>query len=92
MTDLDALRTFAWGALTMACLVAGLYFLRFWRDTRDRLFLFFAAAFWVFSLSWIALVVFQPGDDSRHYAFLFRLGAFLLIIIGIYDKNRARPP
>jgi hypothetical protein len=30
------------GAIAMASLVAALFFLRFWRDTKDRLFLFFS--------------------------------------------------
>ena len=29
------------GALTMGYLVAGLFFYRFWRESRDRLFLLF---------------------------------------------------
>ena len=39
--------TFLWGASALGCWVIGLFFLRFWRNTRDRLFAFFAAAFWV---------------------------------------------
>ena len=33
------------GAITLGFLVAALFFLRFWRRTRDNLFLAFAAAF-----------------------------------------------
>ena len=33
------------GAIMMGYLVAGLFFLRFWQETRDRLFLIFAVAF-----------------------------------------------
>lgn len=83
---------FLWGALAMASWVAGLFFLQFWRTTRDRLFLFFCLAFWAFSLTWVGLAVVQPDSESRHYTYLFRLLAFVLIIVGIVDKNRKRPP
>jgi hypothetical protein len=82
---------FVWGALAMSCWVVGLFFLRFWRSTRDRLFLFFCLAFWAFSLTWVGLAVLHPGMESRHYFYMFRLAAFVLIIAGIIDKNRRRP-
>ena len=85
------MNSFLWGALAMACWIAGLFFLKSWRVTRDRLFLFFCLAFWVFSLSWIGLGVIQPTTETRHYVYVFRLVAFVLIIVGIVDKNR-RPP
>jgi Family of unknown function (DUF5985) len=49
---------------------------------------FFAAAFAVFALNWIGLGVADPDNETLHYAYLTRLGAFLLILIGIIDKNR----
>src|SRR5262245_60048104 len=36
---------------------AGLFFFRFWRDTRDRLFLLFGTAFWLLSLTWVLLAL-----------------------------------
>ena len=33
------------GAIVMGYAVAGLFFIRFWRQTRDRLFLIFAVSF-----------------------------------------------
>jgi hypothetical protein len=79
---------FLWGASAMGCWVAGLFFLRFWRGTRDRLFALFAASFWVLGASWLVLAVAQPSDETRHYAYLIRLVAFLLIAVAIVDKNR----
>ena len=49
MHSVPGLLPFLHGAIAMGFAVAGLYFLRFWRDTGDRLFAFFAAAFWVFA-------------------------------------------
>jgi hypothetical protein len=82
---------FLWGALAATCGVAGLLFLRSWRTGRDRLLLVFAIAFWVFALNWVALAVLRPADESRHYVYLIRLAAYLLLIAGVVDKNR-RPP
>jgi hypothetical protein len=79
------------GAVTMGYAVAGLFFLRFWRETRDRLFLIFAGAFWLLGLQRLALA-FTPDmieDDTGLY--LVRLFAFLLILAAIVDKNSSNP-
>ena len=44
------LSNFLSGAITMGFLAGGLFFLRFWRETRDQLFLTFAVAFWLLGL------------------------------------------
>ncbi len=79
---------FLWGALAMGCWVAGLCFFRFWRVTRERLFLFLGSAFWVLVLNWTGLAFVPREDETRHYVFVLRLIAFVLIIVGIIDKNR----
>ena len=79
---------FLWGMLAMAALVAALLFLRLWRTGGDRLLLFFAAAFTLFALNWVGLGISNPEYETLHYAYLLRLGAFVLIIVGIVDKNR----
>jgi hypothetical protein len=68
--------------------VVGLFFLRFWRETSDRLFAFFGAAFWLLSISWLLLAFFSPTDETRPYIYAVRLVAFCLIIAGTIDKNR----
>lgn len=73
-----------------AALVAGLFFTRFWRTTGDRLFAFFGAAFFLMSLSWVLLGLYSPTDETRPYVYAIRLLAFLLIIVGIIEKNRTR--
>jgi hypothetical protein len=80
---------FIYGALTMSCLIAGLFFLRFWRKTGDRLLLMFALAFWLLGASWLGLT-FVNGDEARVGIYSLRLVAFLLIIAAIVDKNRVR--
>jgi hypothetical protein len=76
------------GAIAMGFAIAGLYFLRFWRDTRDRLFVFFAAAFWVLALERVGLLYVGPDEAARATVYLARLAGFSLIIVGIVDKNR----
>lgn len=76
------------GALTLASAVASLFFLRFWRDSRDRLFLFFSCAFLALASNWLVLALAPHLPETLPSAFLPRLLAFLLIIAGIIDKNR----
>jgi hypothetical protein len=73
-----------------AAAAAGLFFFRFWRESRDRLFAFFGAAFWVLALSWALLALIDPSDETRPYVYAIRLVAFLLMIVGMVDKNRSR--
>lgn len=79
---------FLWGALVMVNVTAGLFFLRFHRETRDRLFALFGGAFFAFAANYLVLALLQPSREERHYAYFIRLLAFGLIIAGILDKNR----
>jgi len=74
------------GALAMACLVAAMFFFRFFRDTRDRLFCWFGLSFLIEGLnrSLAALEVFT-ADDPLYYG--IRLGAYALILWAIVEKN-----
>ena len=73
-----------------AAVAAGLFFFRFWRESRDRLFAFFGAAFWVLAVSWVLLALINPSDETRPYVYAIRLVAFLLLIVGMIDKNRSQ--
>ena len=85
---MQILHPFLFGVLTAAALTAALIFLRFWKLTRDRLFVFFAAAFVSLALNWLALAMTDPSSEDRYYVFLLRLVAFGFILVGIVDKNR----
>jgi hypothetical protein len=76
------------GAIAMGCWSAGLFFLRFQRQTRDRLFWFFATAFWVLAAERVGLLYAGPDEAARATVYIARLIGFLLIILGIVDKNR----
>jgi hypothetical protein len=79
------------GALTLACFLVGVKFLKFWRSSRDRFFLWFAAAFWVFAVGWGIRAFGATSSEDAHYVYVPRLLAFLLIIAAILDKNRKAP-
>lgn len=79
---------FMLGGLVMACCVAGLFFLRFWRKTRDRLFAMFAISFWILGLNWLALAFIQQ-EEQKTILYAVRLLAFGLILFAIIDKNRS---
>lgn len=80
------------GALTMGYFVAGLFFLRFWSGTRDRLFLFFTASFWLLALQRVALATLGEAFEDRSGFYIVRLLAYILILVAIFDKNRTRTP
>ena len=88
----DTLTTLVSGAMVMAYFTAGLFFLRFWKDTRDRLFGSFAAAFFLLALQRALLTVLVNDRESTVGLMLYgiRLLAFLLILWAIIDKNRSR--
>lgn len=78
------------GAIAMASTIIALFFLRFWRSTGDRFFLFFALSFFIEALSRVFLApVAQSTDDAPMY-YLIRLLSYALIVFAILDKNRPR--
>ena len=78
------------GAIAMASLIASLFFLRFWRDTRDSFFLFFAASFLLEALNRAALGLSPDPNEGSPLFYFVRLISFLLILIAIVHKNRAK--
>jgi hypothetical protein len=80
---------FLGGAVTAGFIIAGLFFLRFWRRTRDGLFLAFAAAFALLGIAQAAVTLSDMPIEERSPLFLLRLTAFGLIIFSILWKNRA---
>jgi len=86
----DSTLMFVYGAITVLATVTGLFFLRYWWLHRDRLFAWFAAAFWCLAISWGVRVTTAVRDENSAVVYLLRLAAYLLIIVAIVDKNRSR--
>ena len=75
------------GAVTLGFFVAAGFFLRFWRRTRDRLFLAFAAAFVLLAVNQALAALLGAGDELTPYAYLLRVLGFMLILYAVIDKN-----
>lgn len=80
------------GALAMGFGTAAVYFLRFWRETHDRLFALFALAFAVMAANRVQLALATLRGSHREELYWIRVVAFALIIVAILDKNRTRKP
>lgn len=74
-------------AIVLGSWAIALFFLRFWKGTRERLFACFALSFFIFGVERIVLLITMPEHSPRIY--LIRLTAFLVLLYGIYEKNRS---
>lgn len=75
------------GAVTAGYLVAGGFFWRFFRKTRDRLFAAFAAAFVLFALNQALVGLFQVATEPESLVYVLRILGFVVILAAILDKN-----
>ena len=76
------------GAVSFGCFVCALLFLRFWRRTRDELFVAFALAFGLLGIGQAIVGLAKLPTEERGSLYLFRLAAFAVIIFAILRKNR----
>jgi len=81
---------FLLGIIVCASLVAGTYFLKFWRKTRDVLFLAFGMAFLIEGLNRAASLLLEEPSRGHVALYLLRLLCYLLILGAIINKNRRR--
>ena len=84
---MNTFNLFLLGAITMGLLTAGLYFLKFWYQTQDKLFLVFALSFFVEALNRTILAMTPNPREGEPVFYLIRLLAFVLIFAGIVHKN-----
>jgi hypothetical protein len=78
---------FLMGANTIAFVVAALFFLRFWRRTRDFLFVAFSIAFLLLAANQGLVALSQIPREDQGWFYLLRLAGFSLLIIAIVAKN-----
>jgi Family of unknown function (DUF5985) len=81
------LESFLLGVIATSSLTAGAFFLKFWKKTRDSLFLAFGLAFVVEGLNRCAVLLLANPSEGSPYIYLVRLLAFLLILAAILRKN-----
>jgi hypothetical protein len=86
------LNDFLGGAIVMGFSVAALLFLKFWRRTREGIFLAFAASFLLLGLTQALLTLGAFYTEERSWLYLVRLAAFLLILFALWWQNRRRSP
>lgn len=78
---------FLLGVIATSSITAGVFFLRFWRHTRDPLFLSFAVAFIVEGLNRVAVLFLSRPNEGSPIVYVVRLCVFLLILAAILRKN-----
>lgn len=75
---------------------SGIFFLKLWKASHDRFFMFFAVACWLLSIERV-VSLFVHGSfnaldahqtDSSSWVYVIRLFAFTMILIAIVEKNR----
>ena len=84
------MNAFLLGAIAMASGIAGLIFLKLWQESRDRLYLLFACAFWIEALGRGARAFLADPLEATALLVAFRIAAYGLILIAIVDKNTRR--
>lgn len=82
---------FLLGVIVTASLTAAGFFWRFWRQTRDGLFLAFSAAFAIEGVNRMAFLLVDKPNEGSPAIYLVRLVAFLLLLGAIIAKNRGTP-
>jgi hypothetical protein len=79
---------FLLGVIVTASFTAAMFFLKFWRQTRDLLFLGFAAAFGIEGLNRAVRLLGENPSEANPATYVVRLIAFLLLLAAIVHKNR----
>lgn len=84
----DATNQMLTGAIAISSFLVGLFFFRFWRNSRDRFFLLFALSFWIEAVDRVALGLLQGASESQPLFYRGRVLAYGLIVVAIWQKNR----
>lgn len=76
------------GGVMALSLVATIFFARFRARTGERLFTVFAIVFGLLTIERCALLFVGGPGETRGWMYLIRFAAYLILVIGIVDKNR----
>lgn len=82
-----ALVPFLAGVTTAGFAVAGLFFLRFWKRTRDVLFGAFGLCFFLLAAHQTLITLAQIPEEYQSWAYLLKAAAFIVLILAIVRKN-----
>jgi hypothetical protein len=81
------IESFLLGVIATSSFTAGMFFLKFWKQTHDSLFLAFGAAFLIEALNRCAILFVDKPSEGSPATYIVRLFAFLLILGAILRKN-----
>jgi uncharacterized membrane protein YoaK (UPF0700 family) len=84
---MQRVESFMAGMAMMGFIIAGLFFFRFWSRTRDRLFAIFGVAFLLMAVNEAFVDVSGSPTNEVVLAYVLRIIAFLMLIVGIVAKN-----
>ena len=82
------IESFLLGVIVTASLLAATFFLKFWKQTRDTLFLGFAAAFFIEGVNRLGFLFLDHPNEGHPAIYSVRLLSYLLILGSIIQKNR----
>lgn len=85
----STLSTFLSGIHMATFAAAGLFFLKFWKGSRDQFFLLFGLACWLLSVERVFEIFASSDYNVRSPLYLFRIVAYGLMLWAIIRKNRA---
>lgn len=83
------LNGFLLGVIVTASFIAAAFFFKFWRQTHDRLFLGFGAAFLIEGCNRLAFLFLESPNEGDPLIYVVRLFSYLLLLAAIVHKNRA---
>lgn len=83
------LNGFLLGVIVTGSLTAAAFFLKFWKQTRDLLFLGFGAAFLIEGFDRAAFLFLEAPNEGDPLIYTVRLFSYLLILAAIVHKNRS---
>ncbi|HSA64274.1 MAG TPA: DUF5985 family protein [Nitrospira sp.] len=75
------------GAVIMGDVIAAVFFVRYWRLTGDRFFLFFSASFIAIAVSRVVVDENLPPVGYEPFGYMIRILSYVFIIAGIMYKN-----
>jgi hypothetical protein len=78
------------GAIAVAAFAAGLFFLRYWRSSKDPFFLYLMASFWLQAISYLIVGLTRSWNEATSAQYVVRVLAYGLILLAIWTKNQRR--
>ncbi len=88
------------GVRMASFLASSVFFLKFWKASRDRFFLLFSAACCLLAIECVVLSFLVHSNysamlsitEANGAVYLMRVCAFIMILLAIIEKNRKNKP